>query len=306
MNFAAAGGITRYHTALDNADLLDQRTLQHQGIVRALDGAPVRLDRSERSAHRRRRGFLRRRWIVDSLLGAAGDPACDPRDASSFLGVIWIGIRDGRFSVGGIAAGFAIYAIAIAVAIVEARGVWWLMAALAGWRMLPVGTTYGGFYFSVAADALIFGTLWIAYELIGRRFRLQNLGAGALVALDIHDARDQHRDARRQLHFHVAAAVRDARDRLSLACDRRAALRSVSRFSPWSHWRRQLRCSRRHSPQAPTARCSSSYFRGLTAVLLFGLFIPYIDFLTAGRRWIVPAVLGAARDRHDHQRQRGQ
>ena len=44
------------------------------------------------------------------------------------------------------------------------------MATLAGWRMLPVGTTYGGFYFSVAADALIFGTLWVAYELIGRRF----------------------------------------------------------------------------------------------------------------------------------------
>ena len=31
MNFAADGGVTRYHTALDNADLLDQRTLQHQG-----------------------------------------------------------------------------------------------------------------------------------------------------------------------------------------------------------------------------------------------------------------------------------
>src|SRR5258707_110235 len=31
---------------------------------------------------------------------------------------------------------------------------------------------------------------------------------------------------------------------------------------------------------------------GMTAVLLFGLFVPYIDFLTAGRRWIVPGVLG--------------
>ena len=33
-------------------------------------------------------------------------------------------------------------------------------------------------------------------------------------------------------------------------------------------------------------------FSGLIAVLLFGLFIPYIDFLTAGRRWIVPGALG--------------
>ncbi|HXM89840.1 MAG TPA: hypothetical protein VN916_10290, partial [Candidatus Acidoferrum sp.] len=33
-------------------------------------------------------------------------------------------------------------------------------------------------------------------------------------------------------------------------------------------------------------------FSGLIALLLFGLFIPYSDFLTAGRRWIVPGVLG--------------
>ena len=31
---------------------------------------------------------------------------------------------------------------------------------------------------------------------------------------------------------------------------------------------------------------------GLTAALLIGLFVPYIDFLTSGQRWIVPAVLG--------------
>ena len=31
---------------------------------------------------------------------------------------------------------------------------------------------------------------------------------------------------------------------------------------------------------------------GLTAALLIGLFVPYIDFLTSGQQWIVPAVLG--------------
>ena len=33
-------------------------------------------------------------------------------------------------------------------------------------------------------------------------------------------------------------------------------------------------------------------YGGLTCALLFGLSIPYIDFLTSGRRWIVPGVLG--------------
>ena len=85
------------------------------------------------------------------------------------LGVIWMESAADD-SVSAASPRRRIYALAIAIAVAEARGTWWLMAALAGWRMLPVHTTYGGFYFSLAADALIFGTLWIAYELIGRGF----------------------------------------------------------------------------------------------------------------------------------------
>ena len=79
MNFAAAGGITRYHTALDNADLLDQRTLQHQGsyalsLARRFGSIDLNAPRTGR------RSFLRRRRRVDSLLGVAGDSARDRRD----------------------------------------------------------------------------------------------------------------------------------------------------------------------------------------------------------------------------------
>ena len=54
---------------------------------------------------------------------------------------------------------------------------------LAGWRMLPIGTTYVGFYFAIAADSLIFGALWAAYMVIGRSIGERNLGVGALVVL---------------------------------------------------------------------------------------------------------------------------
>ena len=101
------------------------------------------------------------------------------------LGVIWIGIRNGQFTIAGIAAGFAIYVIAIAVSIVASIVMWRLTAMLAGWRMLPIGTTYGGFYFAIAADALIFGALWAAYMVIGRSISEQNLGVGALVVLTV-------------------------------------------------------------------------------------------------------------------------
>ena len=220
MNFAAAGGITRYHTALDNAGLLDQRTLQHQGsyalsMARQFGSIDLNAPRTGDAVFFVVGGKLIHysTWLAIPLAIVV---------TMLVLGVIWIGIRDGRFSLGGIAAGFAIYAIAIAVSVAEARGVWWLMAALAGWRMLPVGTTYGGFYFSVAADALIFGTLWAAYALIGRPHSFAKPRRGRARGVDSHDARHKHRDARRQLHFHVAAAVRDARDELSPARGRRS------------------------------------------------------------------------------------
>ncbi len=85
---------------------------------------------------------------------------------------------------------------------------------LAGWRMLPVGTTYGGFYFSVAADALIFGTLWGAYELIGRRVNLQSLGAGAIVVLTVTTIATSITTPGGSHVFLVAASFRDTRDQL--------------------------------------------------------------------------------------------
>src|SRR5208282_5478954 len=179
MNFAASGGIDRYHTALDNADSLDLRTLQHQGsysLSMARQFGSIDLNASPTAGDAI--FFVAMGELIHYSTGLAIPLAIVV--TILFLGVIWIGVRDRHFSLGGIAAGFAIYAIAIIVAVAEARAVWWLMAALAGWRMLPVRTTYGGFYYSIAADALIFGTLWAAYELIGRRVHLRNLGAGAL------------------------------------------------------------------------------------------------------------------------------
>jgi hypothetical protein len=143
MNFAAAGGVTRYHTALDNADLLEQRPLQHQGMyalsmARRFGSIDLKAPRAGDAVF-----FVVGRKLIHYSTGVAIPFAT--MVAILVLEALVIGVRDGRFSLGGIAAGLAIYALAIAVAVVEALGVWRLMAALAGWRMLPAGTTYGGF-----------------------------------------------------------------------------------------------------------------------------------------------------------------
>jgi hypothetical protein len=289
MNFAAAGGVTRYHTALDNPDLLDGRTLQHQGsyalsLARRFGSIELNAPPMRDAVFFTAAGDLIHysAWLAIPLAIVV---------TILVLSVVWIGIRDGRFSIGGIAAGFGIYLIAIVVALAEARGVWWLMRALAGWRMLPVGTTYGGFYFSVAADALIFGTLWAAYVLISRTIRLQNLGAGELAVWTVMMLATSIAMPGASYIFtwpllfatlaisYPAAAI-DDRPTIRLAIVALVALAPALVML------------------APSFAASADgttiflLFSGTTAALLLGLLVPYLDFLTSGQQWIVPAMLG--------------
>lgn len=292
MNFAAAGGITRYHTALDNADLLDQRTLQHQGtyaLSMAQRFGATDLDASRTGDHdtvffvvgRRLFHYSARLAIALAILITL----------LRVLGAIWIGVRDGRFSITGVAAGSAIYAIAIAVSLAEARGVWWLMKVLAGWRMLPVGTTYGGSYFSLAAIALIFGTLWAAYALICRSIRLQSLGAGALalwavlmLVTSITFPAGSYIFTWPLLFAALAMGIRSGTDTGPVTIS--AAILALVALAPGTVMLAPSFAASADGTMPFLVLC------GLTTALLFGLFIPYIDFLTSGRRWIVPAVLG--------------
>jgi hypothetical protein len=289
MNFAADGGVTRYHTALDNADLLDQRTLQHQGsyalsLARRFGSVDLSAPQTGNAVFFTAAGELIHysAWLAIPLAIIV---------AILVLSMMWIGIRGGRFSIGGIAVGVGIYLIAIVVALAEARGVWWLMRALAGWRMLPVGTTYAGFYFSVAADATIFGTLWAAYVLVSRTIRLQNLGVGALavwtlmmLATSIAMPGISYIFTWPLLFATLAIAYPGA------AVDDRTAFRlAIAALLALAPAILML------APSFAASADGTMVFlvlSGLTAALLIGLFVPYIDFLTSGQPWIVPAVLG--------------
>jgi hypothetical protein len=285
MNFAADGGITRYHTALDNADMLDLRTLQHQGsyalsMARQFGSIDLNPSQSADAVF----------FVVFGKLIHYSMPLAIPLAVLVtviFLVVVWRGIRDGRFSAGGIATGAAIYAVAIAVSIAEARVVWGLMVALAGWRMLPVHTTYGGFYFSVAADALFFGTLWLAYEVIGRRFHLRNLGAGALAVWTILMlATSLAMPAISYIFTWPLLFAALAMSHRLRTFDTRFALLALVALAPGVILLAPLFVS------SDDGTILFLVLSSMTAVMIFGLLIPYIDFLTRGWRWIVPGAFG--------------
>lgn len=289
MTFGASGGTARYQTELDNPDLLDPRTLQHEGTY-ALSMAR-RFGSIELTDPR----------ISDAVFFVAGGAMIHYTSQFALplaflvtilvVVVVGIGIREGRFKVAAIAAGGLLYAFALALAVLEALGTWRLMATLAAYRMLPIGTTYGGDYYSAAALAIIFGSLWTIYVLIGRTIRAQNLGAGALVVWTV---------------LMLVSSI---------------GLPGVSYLFTWPLLFATLALSYRsgatngHETIRPTIRPAILALAGLvpgtamlaptlangadgtmlflglsglTAALLFGLFIPYMDLLTSGRRWIVP------------------
>ena len=289
MNFAATGGITRYHTALDNAYLLDQRTLQHQGsyalsMARQFGSIDLNVPRNGDAIFFVAGGRLVHypaRWAMPFAILVT----------IAVIAVIWTRIRGEWLGIGSIAAGIATYALAIAIAIVEARAMWSIMAVLAGWRMLPAMTTYGGFYYSVAADALIFGTLWAAYVLISRAIRLQNLGAGALVlwavlmiATSIAFPADSYIFTWPLLFAMIALGfwqtTSTSLGALAPPVVAFVALAvGVVMFAPSFY-------------AGADGTMPFLFLSGFTAALLFGLFIPYLDFLTIERRWVVPIAMG--------------
>ena len=299
MSFGATSGIVGYHTELDNADLLDHRSLQSQGALAlstAREFGAIDLNdlRTESAASIVRDDSLSRyttamlAFLVPVLL----------------LGVIWIGIRNGQFTIAGIAAGFAIYVIAIAVSIVGSIVMWRLTAMLAGWRMLPIGTTYVGFYFAIAADSLIFGALWAAYMMIGRSISEQNLGVGALVVLtamlvtaSIAIPSDAYP------HWWLLLAVLAISTSLGVADGRLTTRGAILGFIALAFGTIMFAPALAASADGTMLRL---VYGGLASAFLFGLFIPYMDLLTGGRRWIVPAALGLLAIVDDHQRQRSQ
>lgn len=287
MNFAPSGGITRYHTALDNSALLDPRSLQHQGMYvlsMARRFGSIELD----DPHFDDQIFFVAGGILMHYTKHFALPLAMLVAMLVAVG-LGIGIFDGRFNPGGIATGAVIYALALAIALLEARGTWSLMAALAGYRMLPCGTTYGGAYYSVAALATIFATLWTGYVVISPRIRAQNLGAGALViwamlmlAVSFVFPGGSYLFTWPLLFATLALSYR-SRVTAEHATIRPAILALVGLVPGAAMIAPAFVAS-------PDGTLLFLMLTGLTAALLFGLFIPYMDWLTSGRRWVVPSV----------------
>ncbi len=180
MNFAALGGLPRYHTALDNPDLLDPGTLQHQGMY------ALAMARRFGSMHFGPTGGDSAVYFsLGSRVIYYTDRLALPLAilvALLLVLLVYRELRGGRIRAAHVALGITTFAAAIAFALGEAWAFWHVTAWLAGDRLLPSGTTYGAPYFAIAMVALIFATLLAIFALLARVASERALGTGAMVA----------------------------------------------------------------------------------------------------------------------------
>jgi Peptidase family M28 len=285
MNLAASGGILRYHTALDDVQNLSADTLQHQGsyaLAMARYFGAMRFGAN-------RGGANDVYFVIGGHLFHYSERLALPLAilvALIVAGVIVNGIRERRFSLGGVAAGAIVYFASFVVAIVDVALVLLAMRHATGWEMLPQGTTYGGDFLGVASIALVVASLWGGYAWMSRRAPLQNLGAGALLASMI-------------LMIASAALLPGASFLLTWPLLFAAVALGAGSGASNGHptVRPALLAILALLPATVLFTPTIVGADGTTVVavlaalsfwLMFGLAIPYLDVLTNGVRWLIP------------------
>jgi hypothetical protein len=289
MNFAATGGLQRYHTRLDDVAHMDTRTLQHQGsYALALARRFGAIDLG--AAHSAEDGVY---FNLASALPRYPVFLALPLAIIAVLvtfGVTAAGMRRGRISVGGFVVGFAVFAAAIAIAGAASQIVWRLVETFAGSQMLPSHTTYGAVYFARASLALTFAALWAFYAVMLRIAEPANLAAGALAGWSVAAIECAGAlaggsyllvwplfGAAIALHLWMNGSRPPSPAAISVAAVL-AMAPAIVLLNPLLH------LSREGTPMFLAAAA-------ILSALIFGLAIPYLDWLGGGSRWIAPGAL---------------
>jgi hypothetical protein len=181
MNFAYINGITHYHTALDNAENIDERSLQHHGsyalaLTRHFGNLDLNNSKSGNAVYFDLFGstlvHYSQRWVIPfaaltSLL---------------FVGIVFLGLRKKQLSLGRIALSFLVLLVGLVVNAVLVTLLWVLIESLhPGYQLMHQGVTYNSRIYTLS---FLFFTLALAstlFVVLRKRLGALNLAVGALL-----------------------------------------------------------------------------------------------------------------------------
>jgi len=181
LNFAYADRITSYHTALDSADELDERSLQHHGLyalalARRFGDLDLGNLKSRDAVYFNALGpvfvHYSESWVVPLTLLVC----------LLFAGVVLAGLKRRRLSLGGMAAGVVAFSFAACLAVLVTTGVWRVARGLhAGYTLLPWQTPYDIWPYVLGFIFLTVAVFAAVHAFLFRKTSAANLSAGALL-----------------------------------------------------------------------------------------------------------------------------
>jgi hypothetical protein len=179
LNFAFGGDWTHYHTAIDNFQNLDRRSLQHDGsyalalarrfgdsdLTKANDGDAVYFTLFGRTV------VYAQKWAVPLMIAVA----------LLFIAVVILGMKRRRLTLRGMAIGFFGWLIGLVCAGWVSVLAWGALQNSSLVNLLPYGVAYNSSLYAHGFLALTVAVVAAVYALLRGRAGHENLTAGALL-----------------------------------------------------------------------------------------------------------------------------
>lgn len=179
LNFAYIDGLTHYHSPLDTAANVDERSLQHQGsnalaLARHFGGGEGTVRKEPNAVYFNLFGLTLNyggAWVLP-LAGLA---------LELFVAALLLGLRAKQLTLRGVGFGVLAFAVSALAATLAAVLAWWGLQALNGmFGVPPLSAFYNKQFYVWAMFALSFAVFALVEFRFGRRMATANLAVGAL------------------------------------------------------------------------------------------------------------------------------
>lgn len=182
LNFAYVRGHAHYHSEADNIAQLDERSLQHQGayalaLARHFGNLDLETKRQQPSA-------VYFNPLGNSLIlySSATARLLTILVLVAFAGVLVVGLKRGRLTISGIVFGVFALLVTMAASLIAVSIVWFTVYSLhGGYRLISQGVPYNSNYYFISFVALTLAIGSALYIWYFKKETPQDLMAGALL-----------------------------------------------------------------------------------------------------------------------------
>jgi hypothetical protein len=181
MNFAYINGVTHYHTALDNAENIDQRSLQHHGsyalaLTRHFGNLDLRATKTGNAVYFDIFGstlvHYSERWVIPFAV----------LTSIVFVGIVFLGLRRKQLTLGRIALSFLCLLVGLVANAILVTLFWVVIESLhPGYELMRHGETYNSLIYTLCFLFFTIALASLLFVVLRKRLGWQNLAVAAFL-----------------------------------------------------------------------------------------------------------------------------